>query len=242
MIVTCIRALIFFLFAFSAIAANDKDLLPKPEKRTERRIESWLIKIDDRLLQSDCKVGARALQLLEANLANIKSVVSSNSLEKLQKVVIVLDLDHGKLKPAQYHPSAGWLEGHGYACDLAKCVHIPLASNFADARHNSEQPWCVMHELAHAYNDQVLGFENEEIKKAYERYKAAGRGESVQFVSGGKRKHYALTNHKEYFAEMTEAYFGMNDFFPFNRGELKADDPETYELLRKIWGPPTFEK
>ena len=31
-------------------------------------------------------------------------------------------------------------------------------------------------------------------------------------------RHYALTNHKEFFAEMSEAYFGMNDFFPFNRG------------------------
>jgi hypothetical protein len=28
----------------------------------------------------------------------------------------------------------------------------------------------------------------------------------------------------------------MNDFFPFNRGELKHDAPATYELLKKIWG------
>jgi hypothetical protein len=237
------RIFIFLcLFASFSFAADEKDLLPKPEKRTERRIEGWLVKVDDRLLQPNNRVGIRALQLLEAQLANIRSVVSSNSLEKLQKVVIILDLDHGKLKPAQYHPSAGWLEGHGYARDLEKCVHIPLASNFANARHNSEQPWCVMHELAHAYNDQVLGFENEEIKKAYERYKASGHGESVLFVAGGKKKHYALTNHKELFAEMTEAYFGMNDFFPFNRGELKAEEPEIYELLKKIWGPLASER
>ncbi|OGV68533.1 MAG: hypothetical protein A2283_19955 [Lentisphaerae bacterium RIFOXYA12_FULL_48_11] len=239
---TRVSVFIFFILAVSAIAVDEKDLLPKPEKRAERNIEGWLVKIDDRLLESGNHVGTSALQILETQLANIRSVVYSNRLEKLQKVVIVIDQDHGKLKPAQYHPSAGWLDGHGYSRDLAKCVHIPLASGFAGARHNSEQPWCVMHELAHAYNDQVLGFENEEIKKAYEKYKAGGRGESVLFVSGGKRKHYALTNHKEFFAEMTEAYFGMNDFFPFNRGELKADDPETYDLLGKIWGPPAFEK
>jgi hypothetical protein len=236
-----ILALICLLIS-STIAADEKDLLPKPEKRTERQVEGWVVKVDDRLLKPDSAAGARSLQILEAQLANIRSVVSSNSLEKLQKVVIVLDLDHGKLKPAQYHPSAGWLEGHGYSRDLEKCVHIPQASSFANARHSSEQPWCVMHELAHAYNDQVLGFEDDELKKAYERYKASGHGDSVLFVAGGKKKHYALTNHKEFFAEMTEAYFGMNDFFPFNRGELKTEEPETYELLKKIWGPSLAER
>ena len=56
----------------------------------------------------------------------------------------------------------------------------------------------------------------------------------------GKRvRHYGLTDHKEFFAEMTEAYFGMNDFFPFNRAELMTAEPELYELLRTIWEPET---
>jgi hypothetical protein len=45
-----------------------------------------------------------------------------------------------------------------------------------------------------------------------------------------------LTNHKEFFAEMTEAYFGTNDFFPFVNGELKQAEPEVFALLRDIWG------
>ena len=49
-------------------------------------------------------------------------------------------------------------------------------------------------------------------------------------------RHYALTDQKEFFAEMTEAYFGMNDFFPFNRAELMTEEPEIFELLRKVWG------
>ena len=31
---------------------------------------------------------------------------------------------------------------------------------------------------------------------------------------------------KEFFAEMTEACFGMNDFFPFNRAELMTAEPK----------------
>jgi hypothetical protein len=41
----------------------------------------------------------------------------------------------------------------------------------------------------------------------------------------------------EFFAEMTEAYFGQNNFFPFNRAELKTEEPEIYTLLADIWGP-----
>jgi hypothetical protein len=36
---------------------------------------------------------------------------------------------------------------------------------------------------------------------------------------------------------MTEAYFGTNDFFPFNRGELMTAEPEIYQLMKEIWGP-----
>jgi dipeptidyl-peptidase-4 len=39
----------------------------------------------------------------------------------------------------------------------------------------------------------------------------------------------------EYFAEATEAYFGKNDFFPFNREELKAHDPLMHDLVGKLW-------
>jgi hypothetical protein len=49
-------------------------------------------------------------------------------------------------------------------------------------------------------------------------------------------KHYGLSNHKEYFAESTEAYFGVNDFYPFVRAELNEHDPAMYALLEKIWG------
>jgi hypothetical protein len=58
----------------------------------------------------------------------------------------------------------------------------------------------------------------------------------VLHVRGEKRRHYALNNDQEYFAEATEAYFGTNDFYPFVRGELKEHDPKMVELLEAVWG------
>ena len=45
-----------------------------------------------------------------------------------------------------------------------------------------------------------------------------------------------MNNGKEYFAESTEAFFGKNDFFPFNKKELKDHDPKMHDLLIELWG------
>ena len=214
---------------------DDKLDPSKPTSRTIRNIEGWTVRIDDRLLSPPHDaLGTRAIKLLEAKLADITFVVPADRLAKLQAVPIVLDLTHGKLHAMQYHPSPEWLQEHGYACDLAKCVHICEAADFVAVRQVNEQPWVVLHELAHAYHDQVLGFDDPRIVAAYERFKQSGHGDSVLLITGRRVRHYGLTDPKEFFAEMTEAYFGMNDFFPFNRAELMTAEPEIFELLKSI--------
>jgi hypothetical protein len=208
----------------------------KPTSRTDRTLEGWTVRVDDRLLQGpDKELGARALRFLEAKLSDIKVVVPADKLSKLQAVTIVLDLTHGKLGPMQYHPDAGWLKANGYSADLVKCVHIPRAADLPTRRNINEQPWVILHELSHAYHDQVLGFDEPRIRDAYETYRKSGRGEKTLLFDGSRVKHYALTNHKEFFAEMTEAYFGVNDFFPFNRAELKDSEPAIYDLMKHVW-------
>lgn len=216
-----------------------KPLPPKPTSYTVRKLEGWSIRVDDRLLATpNDELGTRALRFLEAKLADIKVVVPADKLTKLQAVTIVLDLTHGNLGPMQYHPSAGWLKANGYSPDLAKCVHLPRAADLATSRSVREQPWVILHELAHAYHDQVLGFDNPRVVEAYEKYKKSGRGDKTLLYDGRRVKHYALTNQMEFFAEMTESYFGTNDFFPFNRAELKESEPEIYELMAHVWNTP----
>jgi len=235
--------LLFLVLAFlgaplAAARAEEKPEPPKPTLRTARHIEGWTVRVDDRLLAPPNDVlGTRALRLLEAKLTDITYVVARGPLAKLRAVPIVLDLTHGKLRIMQYHPSAGWLEAHGYARDLAQCVHIPEAADLVTRRNINEQPWVILHELAHAYHDQVLGFDEPGIRRAYERFKQSGHGEAALLYDGKRVRHYGLTDHKEFFAEMTEAYFGMDDFFPFNRAELMTAEPEIHELVRTIWEP-----
>ena len=83
----------------------------------------------------------------------------------------------------------------------------------------------------------LLSFDAPMIVEAYEKAKDEGIYEEVLLFTGRKVRHYGLSNPKEYFAESTEAYFGVNDFYPFVRAELKEHDPRMYEVMKSVWGP-----
>lgn len=217
--------------------AAEKGNLPPPSSRTIQNIEGWTVRVDDRLLAPPYEeFGARALKMLSAKLVDITFIVPAAPLEKLRAVNIVLDLAHGPLHNMQYHPGAGWLQQNGYATNLVKCVHIPEAKDLLTSRTVNEQPMVILHELAHGYHDQVLGFEEPRVMQAYENYKKSGNGDSALLYDGQRVRHYGLTDQKEFFSEMTEAYFGTNDFFPFTCAELMTSEPEIYALMRTIWG------
>ena len=222
-------------------AKPQDDEPPQPTSRTMKELEGWTLRVDDRLLGEapDAELGRRALRFLEAKFVEIKAVVPAERLKDLQSVTIVMDLNCGKLKSMQYHPSAGWLKANGYSEDLALCVHLPRAVDVVTRRNINEQPWVILHELAHAYHDQKLGFDEPRIKAAHERFKESGHGDATLLYNGKRVKHYGLTNPMEFFAEMTEAFFGVNDFFPFNRAELQETEPELFELLTEIWVEPS---
>jgi hypothetical protein len=219
----------------------------KPQSHEVRQIEGWNVHVDTRLLPTQTEDAfAGPLEILQRRLADVRLILPAATVARLQQVPIWLDKTHGKLKPAQYHPSAGWLKENGYSVDLAKAVHIPSAGHYAEVRHQRVQPWSILHELAHAYHDQVLGFEHAEIKQAWEAFRDSHKYDKTLHIDGGFTRHYALNNQKEFFAEMTEAYFGVNDFYPFNRAELKQAEPELFEKMGRWWtvnaAPPSQVK
>jgi hypothetical protein len=227
-------SLLLVLLAFGATGAEPEPA--KPAAHEVRRIEGWNVHVDTRLLPPQPgEAFAGPLEILQRRLADVRLLLPAATVARLQQVPIWLDQTHGKLKPAQYHPSAGWLTSNGYDPVLAKAVHIPCSGCYAEARHQRIQPWSILHELAHAYHDQVLGFEHAEIKQAWEAFRDSGKYDKTLHIEGGLTRHYALTNQKEFFAEMTEAYFGVNDFYPFNRAELKQAEPALFEKLGRWW-------
>ncbi len=230
--------LALFVSVCGGVPAFAAEKAPGPTAHSTRNIEGWTVRVDDRLLKGDiAAVGERALKLLTARLVAITFVVPEKSLAKMRTITIELDLNYGDLRVMQYHPDAGWLKEHGYSEKLAKCVPIPTVEDFLEPEGIHSQPWVVLHELAHGFHDQTIGFDDPRVIAAWKKFCDSGKYKSVLTVSGKKREHYGLTDEKEFFAEMTESYFGSNDFYPFVAGELKQAEPDLFALLAEIWGP-----
>ncbi|OAI45019.1 hypothetical protein AYO44_13225 [Planctomycetaceae bacterium SCGC AG-212-F19] len=228
---------VFVALICPSVPAADPVSAPALLKREVREMHGWQVQVDARLLGGpDAELGKQVLRVLDFKLYEITQLVAQAPLAKLKKVGIVLDLDYPGLKVMQYHPSAAWLKQHDHDPKLAKMVHIPRARELTGRHVINQQPMVVLHELAHGYHDQVLGFEEPRIREAWEKFKESGKGDRVLHISGRLEKHYGLTTPMEFFAEMTEAYFGTNDFYPFVRAELKKELPDVHQLLEDIWG------
>jgi len=232
------RAFLLLLIVPLALAALAFRGPTTAASHTQRDIEGWNIRIDNRLLKGEsASRGERAIALLRSRLVAIATVVPEPALSKLRAVTIQLDRDVPGLTAMQYHPSPEWLKEHGYPESLAKCAHIPNVDDFLSPFENHRMPWVVLHELAHAYHDQVLGFDEPRVSEAWRKFAAKETTKEVLTSPGGTREHYGRTNPQEFFAEMTESYFGSNDFYPFVTGELKEAEPGVFALLEEIWGP-----
>lgn len=202
-------------------------------------IEGWTVHVDPKLLKGEyAKDGKRAMTMLANHLQRIAILMPEYRLKEMRTLGIWIEYDHPKInvEPGPYHPDVEWLAERGYDVRLAKKVHITRAASLLERHHMVKHPAVILHELAHAYHDQVLGFDEPRIKAAYEKAMKAGLYDEVLLYTGSKVRAYAATNIMEYFAEGTEAYFYRNDFYPFVRAELKRHDPVLHDLLEEIWG------
>ena len=189
--------------------------------------------MNNRLLGEEKAIGANVLALLEVKLFDIIRTVPAKALGKLREIPIWLEFANKDVACACYHPSKAWLEQHDFNPEKAESVEIGNAQNFLT--WTLQQPSMVLHELAHGYHHRVLCYGNPELKKAYEAAVKSGKYESILHINGQRVRAYALNNDQEYFAELTEAYFGTNDMYPFVRAEVKEHDPAMFETLKKLW-------
>ena len=197
-------------------------------------IEGWKVYVEPKLLKSS--EGSAALKMLANHLQRIAILLPEKQLSKMREMKIWIESNH-ELSNMQYHPSVQWLKKNDHDPRLVKKVHIPRAEALLSRSQMLKHPAVILHELAHAYHDQYLSFNNPKIIKAYNDAMAAGLYDKALLHTGKIVRHYGATNHKEYFAEGTEAYFYRNDFYPFVAAELKNHDPGLYKLMSEIWGP-----
>jgi len=178
-----------------------------------------------------------SLRMAKQKLDEIIFLLPKTAVDKLRKVPIWFDFgDHPRAGGACFHPSRGWLVSNKFNPDKTDCVEFGKLIGLPESTRR--QPMVMLHELAHGYHDTAFpgGYGSSQFREIYKNAMDKGLYQKVLFYSGKEVKAYGATNDKEYFAELSEAYFGLNDFYPFNRAELKEYDPEGYKFIEKAWG------
>ncbi|MFT4546457.1 MAG: hypothetical protein ACI8XO_002176 [Verrucomicrobiales bacterium] len=202
-----------------------------------KKMEGWTVHVEPALLEGEhAAEGAKALRMLGDHLNRIVLLMNKSQLAKLQTCEIWIERHHPTLSNMQYHPGVAWLKQNGHDLRLVKKVHITRAAALLDRSQLLKHPAVVLHELAHAYHDQILGFEEKQINQTWKEAMDEKLYDRVLLFNGRLVKHYATTNPKEYFAESTEAYFYRNDFYPFVRAELQIHDPRMHAQMVRVWG------
>jgi hypothetical protein len=175
-----------------------------------------------------------ALKLLDEKLQEAERLIPLRQTKALKAGVtfwVEWERDTGA---AVYHPSPVWLRQNRLNPDKARCVELSNVPHFVNWTR-TDQPMMILHELAHALHHQVLGHDYKPIRQAFDTAKQAKIYEAVPYVHGGKRKAYALQNEQEYFAELSEAYFGRNDYFPYTRRDLQGHDAQGCRMVQEAW-------
>jgi hypothetical protein len=176
----------------------------------------------------------RSLEVLDANARRIEDIIPSAAWHRISRTPIWLEYEPDPSYGGLYSPaSPEWLAA--YDISIAKAGSIQFTSSLATMAGRQANP--LMHELAHAYHDLALSFDDPQIRTAFRRAQASGRYNAVRGPCGWA-KAYAMSNPMEFFAELSEAYFGTNDFFPFTRDDLKAFDPDSYRVISDAWERP----
>jgi hypothetical protein len=190
-----------------------------------------------------------AISHLKEDLSEINKIIPESALKVMKKNPIWLekDLTDGA---AWYHNNRDWLAEQSekdsrYMTAKWHCVELCNYVHYV-SWSDQNQPYMVLHELCHLYHDQALagGFENPDVKAAYNHAKSSGMYKNKPYRLDSKTVYnidvaYAMNDQMEYFSEICEAYWGENDYYPFNYEDLKEYDTQGFALMEKVWGKRT---
>lgn len=200
------------------------------------QLEGWSVELNAALIRDNPSLAGTTLDVLRTQLKDIVGRMPGVRVAELRRISIWIEPKQvpGGEPQLVHHPTgSAWPENHGYPAAQRGSIQIRNAQYFIDRLQGAYAQ--VLHEFAHAYHEIVLGFDDRSIANAFENAVKTGLHKSVAYKGGGSKRSYALTNHKEYFAELTEAYFGANDYFPFNRADLQSYDPVGFAAVRAAW-------
>jgi len=95
----------------------------------------------------------------------------------------------------------------------------------------------LSHEIGHTWHLRDWPVKHPEVTDAFQAAKLAGLYKNVETYQGKMLDSaYALTNEREYFAELTAMYFMGSTYYPYDKAGLKKYDARGYQMIEQYWG------
>ncbi len=235
--------LIACMMASQAAAQDTPATKPVSQSSTEdrfeiRNVEGWTVYINRDVPRQYPEQTARTFEHLKWELYQIKLAAPAVAVVNMQENNAIW-VEYKEKVDLSYHPERSWLIENGYTIprDPHSFMSLSVKTHVGDSyRH----PFVVFHELAHGYDYYFIGkgraYGSKESQANYERMMKEGKYEKVKIWDGRIGSHYGRTNRMEYWAESTEAYFAVNDIYPFVRAELREHDPNMARFIERYWG------
>ncbi len=245
LMVKAVLVLVALMLGWTGMAsgADAPDKPAVPDDRFEiRNIEGWTVHVNREVPKQHPVETARTLEHLRWELYQIKLAAPAPAVANMQENNAIW-IEYEEQVNLSYHPDRRWLLGRGYTIprDPESFMSLSVKTHFGDSyRH----PFVVFHELAHGYDYHFIGkgdgYGDPASRSNYDRMMKEGKYEKVKIWDGRVGSHYARTNSMEYWAESSEAYFAVNDFYPFVRAQLREHDPVMARFVERYWGvdPP----
>jgi hypothetical protein len=175
-----------------------------------------------------------ASSLVESGLQAAWRLLGEEKTAQLRGVRIIVKSTSPEVKgPAAYHPvgSVAVEPGRYNTIEVNLAYYIEAVQRI--------QPYAMLHELVHAYEFLILqGGNSPEVIALYEQALSRGRYDAMpRLFAPELERHYGLSTHHEFLAEMSESYLAVNDFYPYLASQLADHDPTVYAYMEDLWGP-----
>jgi hypothetical protein len=171
------------------------------------------------------------IKSIKENMALFQATVSSTTHSKFNKDTIWVEDRGAHIKfvddPGGYHPGS---------------IVVGNIVVFYDSVKNS-QPALLLNHLARQYYGKYMSAEAKTSLAAHFTT-VAGKYKAVYGTNGTKLVRNKVSDASksviDYFAENTEAYLHVNNFYPFDYHELERYDAAGFNALKDAWGARTF--
>jgi hypothetical protein len=179
----------------------------------------------DKLEQAATRAIASFPQHLQKNFANVKFFIFTGD-----------EINSGGRDSGQWY----FRKGNNVSERLDDSIVIRSAREYVYAYPLEYAYQTEVHELSHAHYYYYRSLLYADVKKAFQNAVNNRLYTNVASSNGTSiAKAYALTNDKEYFAEICTTFLAGNHYYPFDRESLRTYDPMGYALVVKAMNLPS---